>query len=112
MRFLLVPAIAVALAGAAYGQGLPPLGIPIGEVKPEKPVDPVKENEYRSTLGALPNQKPGDPWGSIRSTPAAPAQKKAAAPADKNAAAPKKNTATATKNAATAKTGAAAKKAD
>jgi hypothetical protein len=114
MRFLLVPALAVALAGTAYGQGLPPIGIPMGEEKPQKPVDPVKENEYRSSLGGLPNQKPGDPWGTIRSAPAAPAQKKAAtpAPADKNAAAPKKTTAAASKNAATAKDGAAAKKTD
>jgi hypothetical protein len=112
MRFLLVPAIAVALAGAAYGQGLPPLGIPLGEEKPQKPVDPVKENEYRSTLRGLPDSKPGDPWGTIRSAPAAPAQKKAAAPADKNAAAPKKTTATANKSAAPAKDAAAAKKAD
>jgi hypothetical protein len=111
MRFLLVPAIAVALAGAAYGQGLPPIGIPMGDEKPEKPVDPVKENEYRSSLHGLPNQKPGDPWGTIRSTPAAPAQKKAAAPADKNAAT-KKSAAATNKNAPPAKDGAAAKKTD
>ena len=112
MRGLLALAIVAVLAAPAYAQGLPPIGIPMGAPEKERPVDPVKENEYRSTLRGLPDSKPGDPWGTIRSAPAAPAQKKAAAPADKNAAAPKKTTATANKSAAPAKDAAAAKKAD
>jgi hypothetical protein len=83
MRTLMAAAIAAVLAGSAYGQGLPPVGIPIdpGGGKPEKPADPVKENEYRSSLGGLPNQKAADPWGSVRNPPAPAAKKAPAAPA-------------------------------
>jgi hypothetical protein len=73
---------------------MPPMGIPMGEPKKEKPIDPVKENEYRSAIGGLPSQKAADPWGNVRETkPAAPAAKKAAS--DKNPPAPKKNPTTA-----------------
>ena len=97
MRGLMVVALAVALSGPAYAQGLPPIGIPMGGDKPEKPVDPVKENEYRSAIGGMPAQKAADPWGNVRDTkPASAAPAKKAAPAaDKNAHAPKKNSATA-----------------
>jgi hypothetical protein len=97
MRTLMAVAIAAALAGPAYAQGLPPLGIPMGGDKAEKPVDPVKENEYRSAIGGMPTPKAADPWGSVRETKPASAAptKKAAPPADKNAAGTKKNSATA-----------------
>jgi len=88
MRSLMATAIVMALAGPAYAQGLPPLGIPMGEEKPQKPVDPIKENEYRSAIGGLPTQKSSDPWGNVRDTkPAAPAAKKTPAASEK----PKKN---------------------
>jgi hypothetical protein len=97
MRMLMTVAIAAALAGPAYAQGLPPLGIPMGEPQKEKPVDPVKENEYRSAIGGMPSPKAADPWGSVRETKpgsTAPAKKTPPA-ADKNAAAAKKNPTTA-----------------
>ena len=96
MRSLMAVAIAAALAGPAYGQGVP-LGIPMGGGKVEKPVDPVKENEYRSAIGGMPAQKSADPWGNVRETkPASAAPAKKPAPAgDKNAAGVKKNSATA-----------------
>jgi hypothetical protein len=96
MRSLMVVAIAAVLAGPAYGQGLPPIGIPMGQDKPEKPVDPVKENEYRSAIGGMPTPKSADPWGSVRDTkPAAAAPAKKTPPAEKKAAAPKKDATTA-----------------
>jgi hypothetical protein len=82
-------AIVAALAGPAYGQGLPPIGIPMGEPTKEKPVDPIKENEYRSAIGGLPAQKSTDPWGNVRETKPAPAAKKAP-PAKKDGASAKK----------------------
>jgi len=89
MRSLMAAAIVAALAGPAYGQ-MPPIGIPMGDDKPTKPVDPLKENDYRSALGGLPSQKSADPWGNVRdSKPAAPAKKTPAA--DKNGAATKKS---------------------
>ena len=108
MRALIVVAIAALLAGPAYAQGLPPIGIPMGGDKPEKPVDPAKENEYRSAIGGMRTPKAADPWGSVRETkspPAAPAKKTPPA-GDKNAAAGAK------KNSATAKTTDAPKKTD
>jgi hypothetical protein len=83
-------AIAAALAGPAYAQGLP-VGIPMGEPKKEKPVDPIKENEYRSAIGGLPTAKSVDPWGSVRETkPASTAPAKKTPPAEKSAHAAKK----------------------
>jgi hypothetical protein len=92
MRSLMVFALAAALAGPAYAQGMPPLGIPMGEPQKEKPVDPVKENDYRSALGGMPAQKAADPWGNVRESKPAPAKKAPAA--DKNPPA-KKNPTTA-----------------
>jgi hypothetical protein len=94
MRSLMAVTIAVALAGPAYGQGLP-VGIPMGEPKKEKPVDPIKENEYRSAIGGLPTPKAADPWGSVRETKPASAPAKKTPPADKNAHAAKKTSTTA-----------------
>jgi hypothetical protein len=92
MRSLMVFALAAVLAGPAYAQGMPPIGIPMGEPVKEKPVDPVKENEYRSAIGGMPTPKATDPWGSVRESkpaPATPAKKTAPAaekkpPAKKN----------------------------
>jgi hypothetical protein len=112
MRTLMSAAIVVALAGSAYGQTGIPMGIPLEPGgKAEPPPDPVKENEYRSTLHGLPNQKPADPWGSVRNPPApAPAAKKAPAAPAKTAtgtaakkAAPKDASAGAPKDAAATK---------
>jgi hypothetical protein len=87
MRSLLALAIAAALAGPTYAQ-MPPIGIPMGEPAKEKPVDPVKENEYRSAIGGMPSQKAADPWGNVRESKPAPAKKPATAekttPAKKN----------------------------
>jgi hypothetical protein len=97
MRSLMVVAIAAVLAGPVYAQGLPPIGIPMGGDKPEKPVDPVKENEYRSAIGGMATPKAADPWGNVReSKPASTAPAKKTPPAaDKNAATPKKHSTTA-----------------
>ena len=92
MRSLIAVAIVAALGGPAFGQGLP-VGIPMGEPQKEKPVDPIKENEYRSAIKGMPTPKAADPWGNVRETKpasAAPAKK-----TDKNAAAAKKNATTA-----------------
>ena len=95
MRSLMVFALAAALAGPAYAQGMPPIGIPMGEPQKERPVDPIKEKEYRSAIGGMPTPKAADPWGNVRESkppPATPAKKAPAA--DKNPPA-KKNPATA-----------------
>jgi hypothetical protein len=112
MRTLMAAAIAAVLAGSAYGQGLPPVGIPLepGGTKPEKPVDPVKENEYRSSLGGLPNQKPADPWGSVRNPPAPAAKKAPASPAKTTSGAAAKKAAPKDASAAPPKDAPAAKK--
>jgi len=95
MRGLLALAI-VAAAAPAYAQGLPPIGIPMAAPEKERPVDPVKENEYRSAIGGMPAAKPADPWGNVRETkPAAAPAKKSPPAADKNAAGAKKNPTTA-----------------
>jgi hypothetical protein len=107
MRFLAAAAIMGALMGSAYAQ-MPPMGIPLGEPKRERPVDAAKENEYNKALRDLPNQKSADPWGNVRSEqPAAgtkkPAEKKATGNAPKKAPAPKDAAATPGKDASTAK---------
>lgn len=90
MRFLAALAIAVALAGPALAQGIPPIGIPMGAPEKEKPVDPVKEHEYRSAIGGLPAPKAADPWGNVREGKPAPAPSAKKAPPAK-----KKNPSTA-----------------
>src|SRR5215469_10656096 len=95
MRSLMAVAITAALAGPAFAQGVP-LGIPMGTPQKEKPVDPVKENEYRSAIGGMPTPKAADPWGGVReSKPASAAPAKKTTAADKNASGAKKNPATA-----------------
>jgi hypothetical protein len=92
---LMAFAIAAALAGPAFAQGLPPIGIPMGEPAKERPVDPIKENEYRSAIGGMPTPKSADPWGNVRDSKpaaAAPAKKPAA---EKKPPATKKNPTTA-----------------
>lgn len=82
MRKLMVFAISAALAGPAFAQGMPPIGIPMGEPTKEKPVDPIKENDYRSAIKGLPSPKAADPWGNVRESkpaPTTPAKKPAAA---------------------------------
>jgi hypothetical protein len=94
MRGLLALAIAAALAAPAYAQGLPPIGIPMAAPEKEKPVDPVKENEYRSAIGGMPTPKATDPWGNVRETKPAPAKKTSPA-AEKSPPGAKKHPATA-----------------
>src|SRR5215469_7308825 len=94
MRSLMAVAITAALAGPAFAQGVP-LGIPMGTPQKEKPVDPVKENEYRSAIGGMPTPKAADPWGGVRETKPASAAPAKKTPADKNAAATKKTSTTA-----------------
>ena len=93
MRSLLAFTIAAALAGPAYAQ-MPPLGIPMGTPEKERPVDPIKENEYRSAIGGMPTPKAADPWGTLRESKPAPAKKTAPA-AEKTTPAAKKNPSTA-----------------
>jgi hypothetical protein len=97
MRGLLALAIVAALAAPAYAQGLPPIGIPMAAPEKERPVDPVKENEYRSAIGGMPTPKAADPWGNVRESKPAPAAsaKKTTPAADKSPPGAKKNPATA-----------------
>jgi len=96
MRSLMALAIVAVLAGPAHAQ-MPPMGIPLGEPKPEKPIDPGKESDYRSAIGGMPTPKSADPWGSVRDAkPAAPATgKKTPAAGDKGTSGTKKNSSTA-----------------
>jgi hypothetical protein len=84
MRFLTAAAVVAVLAGPAYGQSIPPVTLPMGGDKPQRPTDPAKERDYRSALGGLPDKKAADPWGNIRQNAPAPPAKKATAPAAKN----------------------------
>ena len=108
MRFLAAAAIIGALMGTAYGQ-MPPLGVPMGGDKPQKPVDQAKENEYNKALRDLPNQKSADPWGNVRTEQPAPGTKKPAEKkttgrtSKKGPAAPKDAAATPGKDAGTGK---------
>jgi len=115
MRALTVAAVVAVLAGPAYAQ-MPAMGIPLGEERPERPVDPAKEGEYNRTLKELPNQKAADPWGNVRSDapatkkPAAPAAKSASTGATKDGSGTAGKTAPAAKGAPSTKSGAAEKK--
>jgi len=92
MRALMAAAIVALVAGPAFGQGLPPLGIPMGGEPVHKELPPEKENDYRSAIKGLPDRsKSSDPWGSVRSqTPAQQAQP--AQPAKQSSAQSKKKT--------------------
>jgi hypothetical protein len=73
--------IAVALLIALYLIGpclirpalaqTPGMNIPLGEEKTltdeEKEKKAERERDYKSTIGKIPDQKPADPWGNIRS---------------------------------------------
>jgi hypothetical protein len=72
MRAVMAAAVFALLMGSAYGQGLPPLGIPMGGEPTHKELPPEKENEYRSAIKGLPDRKSADPWGTVRSQTPAP----------------------------------------
>ncbi len=77
MRTFIAAALVVLLTGSAFGQGLPPLGIPMGGDKPQKEVDPLKENAYNSAINKLPDRsKASDPWQGVRPETSAPPSKK------------------------------------
>ena len=72
MRTLLVAALLTAIATpAAYAQAMG-TGIPLNQEKEVSPEVQAKrkatEEAYKSTIKGIPDAKPVDPWGNMRST--------------------------------------------
>jgi hypothetical protein len=75
MRLFRAAAMIALLVGPAYAQTPNINLIPELESKtPEqKEQDAIKDKAYRDSLKKIPDAKaPSDPWGEVRSTPAAP----------------------------------------
>ncbi len=87
MRVVTAAVITAFLCGPAFGQAQQPMqkyGEPDKEKTPgEMRSEKEAEKAYRRSLGNIPEQKPHDPWGTVRSD-------NSAKPADKPAAAAKK----------------------
>lgn len=70
MRVVLAAAIIASLATAAFAQQAP---VPrYGEVDKDKTpsqkaADKAAQDAYQRSLGAIPDQGPSDPWGTVRS---------------------------------------------
>ena len=81
--FGVVAVIALFLAGPAWGQqkNIPKYGETEGKSASEIAADKEAEKAYQKSLGNIPEQKSGDPWGTVRSdnAPPKPAAKAAAA---------------------------------
>jgi hypothetical protein len=76
---LLVPVAIMLLASPAFAQ-VPPLNL-LQDNKPaktqeEKDAEAARDKAYKESLKKIPDAKPADPWGSVRSDapPAAPAK--------------------------------------
>jgi hypothetical protein len=72
MRTLLVAALLMAIATpAAHAQAMG-TGIPLNQEKEVSPEVQAKrratEEAYKSTIKGIPDAKPVDPWGNMRST--------------------------------------------
>lgn len=71
MRTLLAAALFTALAVPAHSQALG-TGIPLNQEKEVSPETQAKrkatEDAYKSTIKSIPDAKPVDPWGNMRST--------------------------------------------
>lgn len=80
MRTLLVAALLTAIAAPACAQSFG-TGIPLNQEKEVSPEEQAKrkatEDAYKATIKGIPDAKPIDPWGNMRSgeTPAAKAPK-------------------------------------
>jgi hypothetical protein len=75
MKILGAVAVIVLLAGPAYAQDqhVPKYGEVDKEKSPtEKEADKEAERAYKRSLGNIPEQKSGDPWGAVRSDNAPP----------------------------------------
>jgi hypothetical protein len=76
---LLLAAALALLSGSAsaqMGRGPPPGGAPdIGPTPLEQQRQKQIDNDYKAAAKNIPNQKPKDPWGDVRPTPAAPTSK-------------------------------------
>ena len=79
---LLLAAASALLSGSASAQmsgGRPPRP---GDGPPDSGLTPLEQqrqkqidNDFKSATKNIPNQKPKDPWGDVRPTPAAPTTK-------------------------------------
>ena len=69
MRMALGLMMTVMLMGSALAQ-TPGMSFPMGEEKQltdeEKAKNAERENNYKSAIGKIPDQKAADPWGNIR----------------------------------------------
>jgi hypothetical protein len=67
----------MALSGSALAQ-VPPMNFPMGKEKTlsdeEKAKNAQREQDYKSAIGKIPDQKPADPWGNVRDNGAQPAK--------------------------------------
>lgn len=67
----------VALTGSALAQA-PAMNFPMGKEKTlsdeEKAKNAQREQDYKSAIGKIPDQKPADPWGNVRDNGAQPAK--------------------------------------
>ena len=72
MRTLLVAALLTAIAVPAAHAQMPGTGIPLNQEKEVSPEVREKrratEEAYKSTMKGIPDAKPVDPWGNMRST--------------------------------------------
>jgi hypothetical protein len=81
MRVVAASVIVAFLAGPAFAQSKP---IPrYGEVDKDKTIEEKQaerdaEKAYKRSLGNIPEQKPVDPWGNVRSDTPKPDAKAAA----------------------------------
>ena len=70
MRFLYAAAVIAFLAGPAYAQSesIPKYGeAPKTKSPQELAAEKEAEKAYQRSLGNIPEQKPSDPWGIVRS---------------------------------------------
>jgi hypothetical protein len=72
MRTLLVAALMTAIAAPAAHAQMPGTGIPLNQEREISPEQQAKrkatEDAYKSTMKGIPDAKPVDPWGNMRST--------------------------------------------
>ena len=84
MKILGVVAVIVLLAGPAYAQtqSVPRYGeVDKEKSQTQKDADKEAERAYKRSLGNIPEQKSGDPWGAVRSDNAPPKAAVKTAPA-------------------------------
>jgi hypothetical protein len=84
MKILGAVIVIVLLAGPAYAQtqSVPKYGeVDKEKSATEKEADKEAERAYKRSLGNIPEQKSGDPWGAVRSDNAPPKAAAKTAPA-------------------------------